>query len=78
MEQYIICKERADWIGEEIGKLISAELQRGHQHINLHIQNDDRGMDYVMVELNSQSENIMIDAADEWQRREYENAEGED
>lgn len=71
MEQYQICEERADWIGQQIGRMVSRELQRGHQYINIHVKNDDRGMDYVMVELSSQTDNIMIDAQEEWRRREY-------
>lgn len=71
MEQYQICKERANWIGQQIGEMVSRELQRGHQYINVHVKNDDSGMDYVMVELNSQSDNIMIDAQEEWRCREY-------
>lgn len=71
MEQYIICNDRADWIGQQIGGMVSRELQRGHQYVNVHVKNDGSGMDYVRVEINSQSDNIMIDAVAEWRRREY-------
>lgn len=71
MEQYIISKEKADWIGQEIGKLISKELQLGHKLISLHIRNDDAGMDYVTMDIDSSSGLIMIDAQEEWRDREY-------
>lgn len=77
MEQYQICKERADWIGQQIGHYIAQELQRGHQHIHIRIENDDPGFDYVMVDMDSHSNKIMIDADAEWRNREYEDSHRE-
>lgn len=69
-EAFVICKEKADWIGQEIGKDISRRLQLGEKQITLVVVNDDPGMDYVMIDIGSKHDRIMLDAQDEWRRRE--------
>lgn len=70
--EYMICKERAEWIGAEIGRDIARRLQLGEMKIVVTVRNDDPGLDYVMVSIGSNHDDIMVDAQDEWRRREEE------
>lgn len=67
MDDYIIYKEKADQIASQIAKIISKELQLGHKYIHLHITNDDAGMDYVMVAIDAEADQLMIEAKEDYE-----------